>query len=192
MMASCRPNDARYDLKDAVFRVGDDPRWAAPQYDDSGWQTRRDNTNRQVFWIRREILLKQRDTTQPLGLQLRAFGAFEVYWDGVLIGSNGRPGSRTAPEVPGTETSYYLVPNSLARIGSHQLALRATQVYLRDDERFVLAKLQSYPRLLREPLLVTAFVNLMAGALLTAALYYALLFLNSRQRESRTLIFSVT
>ena len=191
-MASCRPSDTLYDLDDAVYRPGDDPRWAAPQYDEAGWQTERDTTHRGVFWVRRKIILLQRDTTQPLGLQLRAFGAFEVYWDGVLISRNGQLGSPTAgPEVPGTEISYHLVPDSLAGLGWHQLALRATQTYLRDDRHFVGVKLRSYPRLLREPLIVTAFVNLMAGALLMAALYYAFLFLNSRQREYGTLIFSI-
>lgn len=191
VLASCQPNDAWGDLEDAVFHAGDDPRWASRHYDDSGWQTERDTTNRGVFWVRRRVLLEHRDTTKPLGLQLRAFGGFEVYWDGVLISRNGQPGSPTQPEVPGTEISYHLVPDSLAGLGWHQLALRATQVYLRDDVHFVAVKLQSYPRLLREPLIVTAFVNLMAGALLTAALYYAFLFFNSRHREYGTLIFSV-
>lgn len=190
-MASCRPSDTLYDLNDAVYRAGDDPRWAAPQYDDSGWAAERDTTHHGVFWIRRKICLLQRDTTQPLGLQIRAFGAFEVYWDGTLISRNGRLGSPTRPEVSGTEISYHLVPDSLAGRGWHQLALRTTQGYLRDDLHFVGVQLQSYPRLLREPIIVTAFVNLMAGALLTAALYYAFLFLNSRRREYGTLVFSV-
>ena len=190
-LASCQPNDTWGDLEDAVFRVGDDPRWSARHYDDSGWQTERDTTNRGVFWIRRKVLLEHRDTTKPLGLQLRAFGGFEVYWDGTLISHNGRPGSPERPEVPGTEISYHLVPDSLAGLGWHQLALRTTQVHLRDDLHFVGVELQSYPRLLRDPLIVTAFVNLMAGALLTAALYYAFLFLNSRQRDYGTLVFSV-
>ncbi|WP_052732984.1 histidine kinase [Hymenobacter terrenus] len=190
-MASCRPSDTLYDLEDALYRTGDDPRWATSRYDDAGWQTQGDTVNRGIFWVRRKIILMQRDSTQPLGLQLRAFGAFEVYWDGTLISRNGQLGSRTRPEVPGTEISYHLVPDSLAGRGWHQLALRTTQGYLRDDLHFVGVKLQSYPRLLREPLIVTAFVNLMAGALLMAALYYAFLFGNSRQREYGTLIFSV-
>ncbi|HEX8329674.1 MAG TPA: histidine kinase [Hymenobacter sp.] len=190
-MASCRPSDTLYDLDDVLYRTGDDPRWATRQYNDAGWHAARDTTHRGVFWVRRKVMLMQCDTTQPLGLQLRAFGAFEVYWDGTLISRNGQLGSSARPEVPGTEISYHLVPDSLAGPGLHQLALRATQAYLRDDLHFVGVELRSYPRLLREPLIATAFVNLMAGALLTAALYYAFLFGNSRRREPGTLVFSV-
>ncbi|HEX8657573.1 MAG TPA: histidine kinase [Hymenobacter sp.] len=191
-MASCRPSDTRYDVDEPVYRSGDSPHWAAPSHDEAGWQPARDTTNRGVYWVRRKIILHQRDTTQPLGLQLRAFGAFEVYWDGVLISRNGQLGlPDSGPEVPGTEISYHLVPDSLAELGWHQLALRATHAYLRDDQHFVGVQLQNYPRLLREPLIVTAFVNLMAGVLLIAGLYYAFLFGNSRQREYGTLVFSI-
>ena len=176
-LASCQP-DAKFESSDTLYRTGDDQQWATRHYDDSGWRTERGGTGRQVFWMRKRVTLLQRDSTAPLGMLIRAFGGFEVYWDGTRIGRNGRPASGKQAEVPGTETSYYLLPDSLAKTGPHVVALRATQAHLGDIQRFTQVKLHSYPRLLRDPLLIMAFVNLMAGALLIAAIYYLFLFVN--------------
>jgi hypothetical protein len=189
-LAACQP-DIYYESDDPVFRTGDNPRWAAKGYDDAGWQAERGPTGRQVFWVRDQLTFPRRDPAVPLGLLVRAFGGFEVYWDGTLIGRNGRPALGGQPEVPGTETSYYLVPDSLARPGRHVVALRATQVHLGEVQRFVQAKVLSYPRMLREPLLIMAFMNLIAGALLIAALYYLFLFASGSRREPGTLVFSL-
>ncbi|PJJ60165.1 histidine kinase [Hymenobacter chitinivorans] len=188
-LASCQP-DVEFESAGPLFRTGDDPRWAAPRYDDSGWQNERSATGNQVFWVRHHVGLPQWDSTALLGVVVRSFGGFEVYWDGSRIGRNGRPASATRPEVPGTETSYYLVPAALAKPGPHVVALRATQAHLTDEQRFSDVKLHSYPRLLRDPLLIMAFVNLMAGALLLAAIYYLFLFSSSSQKDYGTLIFS--
>lgn len=190
-LAACQPDGVRYEAADAVFRTGDDHRWTARQYDDSGWQPERGSTGSQVFWVRYRIALAQRDFTTPLGLQVRAFGAFDVFWDGRLLGHNGRPATKAQAEVPGTESSYFLVPDSLAKTGSHLVALRATHVYVGDEQRTTQVKLLSYPRMLREPLLIMAFVNLMAGALLTAAMYYLFLFINSSRKQYGILVFSL-
>ena len=189
-LASCQP-DTTFEAADAVFRTGDDPQWAAPRYDDSGWQAERGPTGNQVFWVRKWVTLLQRDSAAPLGLTVRAFGGFDVYWDGTRIGRNGRPAAGKQAEVPGTETSHYLLPEPLAKPGRHLLALRATQVHQANNQRFTSIKLGSYPRLLRDPLLLLACVNLMAGALLTAAAYYLFLFLTGRRKAFGSLVFSL-
>ncbi|MCB2410183.1 histidine kinase [Hymenobacter lucidus] len=188
-LGSCQP-DVEFESSGAVFRTGDNPQWAAPGYDDAGWRTERGTTGSQVFWVRHHVLLPHWDSTAALGLVVRSFGGFDVYWDGTRIGRNGQPATATRAEVPGTETSYYLVPAALAKPGPHVVALRATQVYQAAEQRFSDVKLHSYPRLLRDPLLIMAFVNLMAGALLLAAIYYLFLFSSSRQKDYGTLIFS--
>lgn len=190
VLVSCQP-DIRYEASDAVIRTGDDPRWATRRYDDSGWRPEREATGNQVFWVRSWLSFRQRDTTQPLGLLVRGFGSFEVYWDGTLLGHNGRPASATQAEVPGTESSSYLVPDSLARPGRHVVALRATQAHLDHGQRPIQMQVQTYPRLLRDPLLIMAGMNLIAGALLLTALYYLFLFVNSSRKEHGALVFSV-
>ena len=189
-LASCQP-DTTFEAAEAVFQTGDDRRWATPRYDDSSWRAERGPTGNQVFWVRHRVTLLHRDSVAPLGLRVHAFGGFEVYWDGTRIGHNGRPAGPARAEVPGTAASTYLVPDSLAQPGPHLLTLRCTQAYLGHDQRTPQLVLGSYPRLLRDPLLLLACVNLMAGALLTAAAYYLFLFLAGRRKAFGSLVFSL-
>lgn len=188
--ASCQP-DARYESAEAVYQTGDDPRWAARPYDDSRWKSERGATGTHVFWTRNWVMLHQRTPRTPLGVHVNSFGAFEVYWDGVFIGQNGQFATRQRAEVPGTAASTYPVPDALARPGRHLVALRGTQASLQEEERGTVIGLDSYPQLLRGPLLVVSLMNLMAGAFLIGALYYLLLFGNSSRKEPAILVFSV-
>jgi len=128
---------------------------------------------------------------RPLGLQVHSFGAFSVYWDGYKIGQNGIPSSPRRLEVPGTETSYYQVPDHLAGLGKHLVVVKGTQNYLLEAQRSVDAKPESYLRLLRQPLIELSLVNLMAGAFLIAAIYYTFLYANSKFKLRTTLLFAV-
>jgi len=128
----------------------------------------------------------------PLGLQVHSFGAFSVYWDGNKIGQNGIPSSPGRSEVPGTETSYYQIPDQLAGLGKHIVIVKGTQNYLLETtERSVDAKPESYLKLLRQPLIELSLVNLMAGAFLIAAIYYTFLYANSKFKQRTTLLFAV-
>lgn len=189
-LASCQ-SEVRYQEADAVYQTGDDPRWAARQYDDARWRPERGATGTQIFWVRNWVTLEQRNPHTALGLQIGAFGAFEVYWDGTRIGQNGQLATPQKAEVPGTEASYYPVPDSLAKLGRHLVALRSTQAYLNHEERGTAIRLESYLRLLRGPLIVMSFMNLMAGAFLIAAIYYLFLFVNSSRKERAILVFSL-
>ena len=90
------------------FHAGDDPRWADPELDDSGWasievgrawegQGHADLTG--FAWYRRHIVLATDTNTNPqgmnagwnVGLLLDAVeDAAEVYWNGRLVGSYGK------------------------------------------------------------------------------------------------------
>jgi hypothetical protein len=172
------------------YRMGDDIRWADISFDDKGWNPERGNTGEQVFWVRSQVKLKKK-LNGPVGLQVEAFGAFDVYWDGVLIGNNGRIARNGTPEVPGTESTYYRLPDSLSQNGTHLLALRATQAYLQKVQRGIGIKLDMYEILLRRPLIIMSFMNLMAGAFLIAGIYYFFLYVNSSRKEYAIFIFAI-
>lgn len=97
--ASCQP-EARYASATGGYHTGDNRRWAARSYDDSHWAAERGPTGQQVFWVRSWATFRPGDYAPPLGLAIRAFGAFEVYWDGILIGNNGQPATGTQPAAP--------------------------------------------------------------------------------------------
>lgn len=166
-LASCR-RDIRYKTSDAILSQPDT-----------------------AFSARVEIDLLEKKFSSPLGLQVHCFGAFVVYWDDVRIGQNGIPSAAGQPEVPGNETSYYQVPDNLSGLGKHIVVIKGTQNYLLETGYSVIAKPESYLKLLRQPLIQLSLVNLMAGAFLIAAIYYIFLYYNSKYRQRTTLLFAV-
>jgi len=145
-----------------------------------------------IFKVNIDVdLYKRENPSAPLGLQINAFGAFDVYWDGVLVGSNGKMAKSGQSEVPGTEMSYYQIPEKLAGKGTHIVTITGTQTQLRETLRGIDVKLESYLRLHRAPLIVMSFMNLMAGAFLIASIYYFFLYINSTRKEATVLLFGI-
>lgn len=167
ILSSCR-SDIRYSTSDAVVN-------------------RKDTT----FSAHIEVDILEKKFTSPLGVLIHGFGAFAVYWDGIKLGQNGVPGSAKQAEVPGTETSHYQVPDTLSELGKHQVVVKGSQKYLLEAERTLSARPDNYLTLLRQPLFELSFVNLMAGAFLIAAIYYAFLYYNSKLKQHTTLLFAV-
>ncbi|SMO36308.1 Sensor histidine kinase YesM [Flavobacterium resistens] len=136
-------------------------------------------------------LLKRENISSPLGIQVTGFGAFDVYWDGVFVGRNGKMVKSGQAEIPGTEMTYYQIPEKLANLGKHTVTVIGTQVYLRESQRGMKVKLESFLRLHRAPLVVMSFMNLMAGAFLIASIYYFFLYINSTRKEATVLLFGI-
>lgn len=188
-LSSCE-SVIKYEVGERHFQIGDDQLWARKDYDDSKWTSERGETGNQVFWMRTKVSIFE-SPKGPLGLHIESFGAFEVYWDGVLIGNNGKVIGKNEAEIPGTETTYLNVPDSLAQVGAHTVALRMSQSYLQQVKRGIGVKLDNYITLLKRPLIIISFMNLMAGAFLIAAIYYFFLFLSNRHKAYAVFIFGV-
>jgi sensor histidine kinase YesM len=180
LFTSCK-QDVDYSESDPTYWIGD----GAPQNHPG-------ILNGSAFKARIPVtLLKRDDKSEPLGLQINGFGAFKVYWDGVFVGKNGELAQSGKAEVPGTETTYYQIPEKLANKGQHIVTLIGTQAELGEEQRGIDVKLESYLRLLRAPLIIMSFMNLMAGAFLIAAIYYFFLFINSSNRQITVLLFGI-
>ncbi len=137
------------------------------------------------------VIQKRKNHSESLGLQINAFGAFDVYWDGVLVGKNGQMAKSGQSEIPGTETSYYQIPKKLSNLGKHTVTLIGTQTYNKEAKRGIDVKLKDYLQLHRSPLIVVSFMNLMAGAFLIAGIYYFFLYINSTRKELAVLLFGI-
>jgi hypothetical protein len=83
------------------FHLGDNPAWASPSADDSGWEQLsaerpwgvQGHANYAGFaWYRRTIRIEQSfDNLPPLTVLVpHATNAYELYWNGVLVGRNGK------------------------------------------------------------------------------------------------------
>jgi hypothetical protein len=174
-----------------VYKTGDNMAWISKNYNDKDWSETRGNTADKIFWSRTHVDLRPvENKLLPLGLQINSFGAFEVYWDGVLIGKNGQLPKNGNPEIPGTECSYYRIPNHLISPGLHTIAMRSSQSLYPDVQRSIGFTINNYETLLTNPLITMAYMNLMAGAFLIAAVYYFFLYLNSKRRQKDILIFA--
>ncbi len=75
-----------------VWRAGDDPAWAAPNLDETGWQPcaqfalRPDQPH---IWIRCRLDPAAFRTLDHPAVQIRALAAYEVFLNGVSIAHNG-------------------------------------------------------------------------------------------------------
>ena len=121
---------------------GDDPRWAAPNFDDSGWPLRpvqSDNSlgkdHPEYAWMRLRVQLPAGEGR--LALAVTHFGeADEVFVDGRLIGSNGimepRPQQTTLETANRDTPAIFVLP---ARAGdSVEIAIRAWCAKINRDQ----------------------------------------------------------
>lgn len=114
------------------FRAGDDPSWADPGLDDSGWETVEPTLFRRgrplpegwagIGWLRLSVRVAPDLAGAPIALRLGHQGAAEVFLDGRRVVTVGSVGADAASTVP----RYHRVPAvlTLDRAGEHLLAVR--------------------------------------------------------------------
>lgn len=106
------------------FKTGDDPAWATPGFDDSHWERLRvDRTyGRQghfayhgYAWYRRHIDFAGAGASQKVALIVPPIGSYdawgepyEIYWNGVLVGREGKmpPGAEWRFRPPRTPSAW--------------------------------------------------------------------------------------
>ena len=115
---------------DWLFAAGDNPAWASPAFDDSGWKTistakplaESGVFNHPYVWYRIHIHLRPGTRNLVVGIA-NVSGFYEVYANGVLLGGTGNIAERRLSSQ--SALVAYSVPNSL--VGGHDdlvLALR--------------------------------------------------------------------
>jgi sensor histidine kinase YesM len=182
-----------FDATKTRYKIGDKPEWKLLNFDDSTWSNEWDLPIKEnIFYARKTITLKKENNPiEPIGVTIQSFGAYETYWDGVLIGLNGTPGKETKENKEGNSRRSFLIPDSLATKGKHILALRSSQFFLNSQQRVMYAYVGDYYTIVREQLITTLYINILAGAFLIAAIYYFFLFINDRKNKAM-LIFGAT
>lgn len=174
------------------YKKGDDIQWAKKSYDDKEWSKKElILSGEEIFWVRKKVLVaKKPKPLQTIGIEIHAFGAYEFYWDGQFIGSNGYPGLESELPNEGTIIATFIIPNDLLDDGEHIMALRSSQLFEPDAERGVYVFINDFEKLTKQPLVNFVFVHILAGAFLVGAIYYFLLYLTDRKKYP-TLIFSI-
>lgn len=175
--------------------TGDDPSWAAPSFDDSGWDEIawwRIDPQGHLMWVRAHVDLPADliGAAEPFGIAVSGAASYEVFWNGEQVGRNGMPGVTKQAEQPGLIDASFLVPRDLLRAGDNVLAFRMSSFHLAHDlaapiQRIVLRRYGQG----RADALHLYFLTLCAvGALLLGAVYFAAMFLSNRRDVSSLLL----
>ena len=177
-------------LQDAVIeasglrvKVGDGKNWAWPDMDDSEWQNEVPSADT-LFWLRTTVVLPAAaQRFEPLGVSMSISASYEIYWDGHLIGQNGRVGNSAAEEIHGSYSRAFIIPDTLATAGPHQIAMRLSSFDGVNTLSMGWPTVGNFLILTRRPVVLAAFMHLLAGAFLMIAIYYLFIyFINDRRQ----------
>ncbi|WP_444996958.1 histidine kinase [Aliikangiella sp. IMCC44359] len=142
------------------------------------------------FWVQVNFEISK-ISKKPQGIFVSMLGAYQAYWDGQYIGSNGVVGKSKNTEKPGQIDYVMLLPQDYLTIGTHTLSLKVSthhaQNYLSNGSFF--SFIGDYQSLVQAPFRHATLPITMSGALLLIAFYYLLLYF-SVLREPSYLWFS--
>ena len=136
-------------VKDWKYHSGDDPRWADPEYDDSGWPLvlpSLENVDQVpggwtgIGWFRRNIRATP-EFGNSAGIFMGQAGASEIYLDGELIATFGKVS--TDPDLEQARLPQYVTSIIIEPGEDHLLAVRysnaAGHVFRRNFRGFEMA-----------------------------------------------------
>lgn len=174
---------------------GDDPQWAHPNYDDSGWPSTSLYEIPEpagILWIRARIELDSRFIAgrHPTGVYFAALASHEVYWDGVLVGQGGSPGKTAREEDPGPIQAHYVVPSHLAQAGTHLIAIRTSAHHRHFDAMtgYWSLAVGDYDTIVNSSRSNTWISLISLSGMIMAGLFSIILFLTGREERSYLLL----
>jgi hypothetical protein len=180
---------------------GDDPRWAAPDWDDRNWAPLAADAfpaRAGVYWVRFRLTPGCVDPKGAYGYSyawpagkeidsvvLASVFSFELYWDGQLLERSGIVGASRDAEVPGPLDHLVRIPDALRGPGEHVVALRMSSYHYnfpatQFSTGFALASMRE--QLVTEVRRPIFPMMALAGALLMAAVGNVLLRFAAQRR----------
>lgn len=174
------------------YRIGDDPSWASPALDESGWERATFETLPQhsgdVIWVRLTVDLTTFRVKggKPFGVYYGGMASHELFWDGGKIGGGGVVGRTKETEVPGPIEAHYYVPQRLIAPGMHTVALRMSAFHrgFSPVNGYWGVAVGNYDRIV-EGRKASAYLGIaaMSGIVLTAVFAFAMFWLTRRDRS---------
>lgn len=142
------------------------------------------------YTLKGEVELAENNLQTPQGVLIFMQASYNIYWDGQFIGKNGIVGTGMTSEIPGKMNHVFLIPQNLAKQGKHQILLKLSNYHRPSPISFKLLIVAGYDQLIKQPLIFTAGIYILAGSFLTIAIYYLLLYLIA-YRQTSVLIFGI-
>ena len=179
-------------VNDVRVNEGDNPVWAAPDFDDTAWNRQkafRVDPQGRILWMRASVDVPANvDSARvPLAVSVTMAGSWDLYWNGRLLGRNGVPGPTPESERPGRIKAEIYVPPEFIRPRGNVLALRVSTHHLglRLGAPIQSITLKEYGSATDGTLGGGALALLAGGPLVLGALYFAVMFLlDPRDRAS--------
>ena len=182
-------------VDDVRVHEGDDPAWAAPDFDDGDWSEQsayRVDPQGRILWMRARVDAPATvDASKvPLAIRVTMAGSWELYWNGTLMGRNGAPGATAVEEQPGRITAEVYIPPQLIRSRDNALAFRvsANHSWLRLSAPIQIITFGEYGVAVEVTPGGGALALLAGGPLLLGALYFAAMFLLDRHDRASLLL----
>jgi len=122
--------------------------------------------------------------TEEVVLFVSVLGSFEAYWDGALIGRNGKVGANPETEVEGNLFKILPLTDDQAKAGSHELELRISNWNGAGKVRFYGAFVGPSDDLYQIKRGETVFFMSFVGFFCAVALFYLLFFLLVERHEA--------
>jgi Histidine kinase len=178
-------------------RHGDDPRWAARDWDDSDWVLGNNVPTRAgIYWMRFRVTSQSAERPHFLSdapmRDLSGLGdgapidsifmaspySYELYWDGQLIGRSGVVGRTPEEEKTDRLDHLFVIPRELLGQGEHVVAIRMSSFHYNfPAASFAVGFLLSnYARHYAGEMLRPVFPLIGTGGALLVALISAVLF----------------
>jgi len=179
------------------FRHGDDAEWAAPAFNDDDWKVTGvwDLPARAgIVWVRFRVRMGP-DAKEPVpaGIMVATVRAYEIYWDGMKLGSSGVPAESLEAEVAGNVDELFSLPSGMHGPGEHVVAIRSSSFRCgfpapKSGFRFLVDS----PMVLQQKALREAFVpTLASGALFMTGLASLIMWLLAVRRLTLLLLCGV-
>ena len=172
------------------YHTNTEQNWQKQGFDDSSWKeiTAAEglNLNPGVHSYRTNILLENKlAETDFLALYLPGLvSAYEVYWDGDLVASNGTVGLNEAEEIGGTINNTIKIRQSLTTPGHHVLAVRVSDFIEQSPQNIFFVQLGYYSEIQSRLNVRSYWFQFSAGLFLLASIFSFALFLGGGRNRS--------
>ena len=178
-----------FEISKIVFSESDEDAWRLPTFQVRGREQFEPPSENRVYWWRTWATIDSNlFDTRPLGIGIWSYTAsYDLYWDGVYIGSNGQPADPSGP-IPGKIDKIFVLSDSLQRPGKHLVAARAS--HPSDDSPIPYILVRNYDTQSQGLLYVAVFINIFSGIFLILSVYYIITYLKAF-RSNELILFSI-
>lgn len=145
-----------------------------------------------ALWIEIPVNLSEQQLqalTPPLALFLYAKASSRAYFNGVLLGENGKPGNQ-ATEIPGAMDSHFYLPEDLLKMGENRLVLHlsAQQGWLTLTQPLHFIGIGSFSDPRQHLQQYSELGLVLLGVLLSGLIYFSVRSVTPSQRSNHLLL----